>query len=181
MTKRPIAIFLLLVAFLVSAWGNVIGAAFCPRYLAQNCHLKHAAQRIEQIPQKSCHEMAGMSMEDMNMDDMQMEGDSSVQNELSDSPQSLTSEIATDSSVDQVVLNLPNEPCGHCWIHSQPSSGTGTLNAVEPSPRSVEAIAAATGITVTLPVPKPITAAPLEHSPPGTTSPRHVLINVFRI
>lgn len=124
--------------------------------------------------------MAGMSMEDMNMDDMQMEEESPAQNELSDFPQSLKSEIATDWS-DQVVLNLPNEPCGHCWMHSQPSSGTGTLGAVEPSPRSVEAIAPATGTTITLPVPDPITVERLEHSPPGTASPRHVLISVFRI
>ena len=181
MTKRPLAIFLLLVAFLLSAWGNVISAAFCPRYLALNCRVRYDVQQTKQVAPMSCHhEMADTKMDDMKTDDVQMEGDSAVQTDVSNFPEGLQTELATESSIDQNALDLPNAPCGHCWMHSQSSSGS-SVAAVNLSPQSSEADAPTTELSITLPSAPPIFAVRMEHGPPGNSFPRHILINVFRI
>ena len=175
MSKRSLAVFLLVAAFLLSAWGNVIGAAFCPRYLAQNC-LAQATPRVKQIERESCHhEMAGMDMGDMHMN----EGVSAEP--VSSDRENPTIEVAAESSIDQAALDVPTQACGHCWMHSQPSSGTGTLAAVNFSTRSVEALAPPAQITIAFGFPNPTGTEPSEHSPPGNSIPRHILNNVFRI
>ena len=175
MTKRSVLTILLLAAFLLSAWGNVIGAASCPRYLAQNCFAHpEQARRVER---ESCHH----EISDMDMGDMQMDGNSATEAEVPDVAENPTIEVLTESSVEQAGLDAPNEPCGHCWMHSQASSGSATLAAVDPSPRSVAALAPPAETTIDLGFPSPGAIEPLEHSPPGSTFPRHILINVFRI
>lgn len=174
MTERPLAIFLVVVAFLLSAWGNLIAAAFCPRYLAQNC-FAHITQQANQGPRESCHHET-----DMDMGDMQMDGDSATEAEVTSARENPPLAVAKESSDERTALDLPTQPCGHCWMHSQPSSGTGTLAAVDPSPRSVEALAPSVEIAFPLPSLNPTVIEVLEHGPPGNSFPRHIL-NVFRI
>jgi len=176
MTKRPLLTVLLLVAFLLSAWGNVIGAAFCPRYLDQNCFAQKTPQ-AKQGDRESCHH----ELSDTDMGDMQMDGDSAAEAELTPIRENPTIVVESESPVEQTALDGPTEPCGHCWMHSQPSSGTGTLGAIGPSPRSFEALAPSIAATIALRFPNPIAIEPLEHSPPGSSFPLHILINVFRI
>ena len=176
MTKSPLLIVLLMVAFLLSAWGNVIGAAFCPRYLAQNCFAQKAPQ-ARQGDRESCHHEASAT----DMGDMQVDGASGTEAEGTPVRENPKIVVGSESSVEQTAFDRPTEPCGHCWMHSQPSSGTGTLGAVDPSPRSVEALASSSAATIALRFPNPIAIEPLEHSPPGSSFPLHVLINVFRI
>ena len=176
MTKRPLLIVLLLVAFLFSAWGNVIGAAFCPRYLAQNCFAQKTPQ-AKQGDRESCHH----EVSDTDMGDMQMGGDSATEAEVTHIRENPTIVVESKSSVEQTALERPTEPCGHCWMHSQPSSGTATPGAVDPSPRSVEALAPSSAATIALRFPNPTAIESFEHGPPGSSFPRHVLINVFRI
>ena len=116
----------------------------------------------------------------MDMGDMQMDDEVAAEPVSSDRENPMIG-IAAESPVEQSALDVPTEPCAHCWMHSQPSSGTGTLAAVNPSPRSVEAIAPPAQMTVALGFPNPIATEPLEHGPPGHSSPRYILINVFRI
>ena len=182
MRKRSVLIFLLLVAFLLSAWGNMIAAAFCPRYMSLNSCIKHQSRQTKQVEHKSCHhEMADMEMDDMKMDDMQMENDSASKADVESVAAAEPTLVVAESSIEQAAFDLPIEPCGHCWMHSQPSSGSGTLAAVNPSPRPVEALAPPSDITIDLGFPNPTAIEPLEHSPPGNSFPRHILINVFRI
>lgn len=176
MTPKPLLIVLLLVAFLLSAWGNVIGAAFCPRYLAQNCFAQKT-QQARQVDRGSCHH----EMSDTDMGGMQMDGDSATEREVTPIRENPTIEVEAESSGDQIALDVPTGPCGHCWMHSQPSSGPGTIGAVDPSPRSVEGLAPPSEARIVLSFPKPGAIEPLEHSPPGSSFPRHILINVFRI
>jgi hypothetical protein len=182
MRKRRISIIILLVAFLFSAWGNVIAASFCPGYLARNCSLKHDARQTTQVAREFCHhDMAGMDMGDMKMDDMQIDEDSAQESEAPSIVETPPTVAVTESSIDQVTVEVPAGPCGHCWMHSQPSSATGTIAMVNPSQRSVEAIAPAAEMAVALGFPNRTATGPSEHSPPGNSLPRHVLINVFRI
>jgi hypothetical protein len=179
MEKRPISIIILVIAFLFSAWSNVIAAAFCPRYMSnRNCCIKHEIRQPMQVDHKSScqHEMA-----DMEMGEMQMESEApseAAANSLAGNP---PVQIATESSSDQVVVDLPIESCAHCWMHSQPTSGTTTVVAIDPSKRLVETNAPPADFAMALPSALVLPITPLEHGPPGNSFPRHVLINVFRI
>ena len=182
MRKRSFSITLLVVAFLFSSWSNVIAAAFCPRYSSsRNCHLQQ--RQIKQVEQKSScqHEMAEMEMGDMHMDDTNMESEDASETLGNPIPENPPIQIATESSSEQVAFDFPTEPCGHCWMHSQPSSGTAAIVAVDPSRWSVETKAPPANLVIALPSAFAVPIMPLEHGPPGNSFPRHILISVFRI
>ena len=181
MQKRSFSITLLVFAFLFSSWSNVIAAAFCPRYSSsRDCHIQ---QQIKQGEHKSScqHGMADMEMGDMQMDDTNMESEAASQTSVNSISESSPVQIATDSTSEQLAIDFPTEPCGHCWMHSQPSSGTATSVAVDPARRLVETNAPPTNFVLALPSTFTVPIMPLEHGPPGNSFPRHVLINVFRI
>jgi hypothetical protein len=184
MSKRSLPILLLTVAFLLSAWGNVIAAAFCPRYLSnRERSIKPTSQESKQVGHKpSCHhEMADMEMGDMQMDGTEIESETAGEagdNSIIENP---WMQVASESDAEQVAINLPTEPCGHCWMHSQPTSGTSTVVAVHLSKQLIETKAPPASSTVTLPSPVAVSITPVEHGPPCNVLPRHLLINVFRI
>lgn len=176
MQKRSLSIVLLVVAFLFSAWGNVVAAAFCPRYLSnRDCCVKQIVSKPSKVDsQASCHhQMAGMEM-----GEMQMEPETSPQ--LDPGAQSAASTFTSESANGQVAWSLPTEQCAHCWIHSRPTSGTSAIVALDPSRRLVDANSppelAVIAHTVSL-----SSIRLSEHDPPGATLPRRILLNVFRI
>jgi hypothetical protein len=181
MSKRGILIFLLTFAFLLSAWANVIAAAFCPRYLS-NCGLstRPSSKETRQVEKASCHhEMAEMEMSDMQMDETEMQGEADVEtlnNSIAYAP-----EVETETSTQRIVIDRAAESCGHCWMHSQPASGAATLVAVDPSTRSIDTYAPPAESAATIAHNFTVSITPQEHGPPGNLLPRHVLINVFRI
>jgi len=182
MRKRTCWIILLVVAFLFSSWSNVIAAAFCPRYSSnRNCHIQQ--RQIKQVEQKSAcqHEMAEMEMGDMHMDGINRESEDASETLGKPIRENPPIQIGTEASSEQVAFDFPTKPCGHCWTHSQPSSGTAAIVAVDPSRRSVAANAPPASFVVALPSAFAVPIVPLEHGPPGNSFPRHVLINVFRI
>lgn len=182
MQKRSFSITLLVFTCLFSSWSNVIAAALCPRYTSsRNCHVQQ--QQIKQVePKSSCqHGMADMEMGDMQMDDTNMESEVVSQTSVNSISESSPVQIATDSTSEQVAIDFPTEPCGHCWMHSQPSSGSATIVAVDSSRRLVGTNAPPTNFVLALPSTFTVPIVPLEHGPPGNSFPRHVLINVFRI
>jgi hypothetical protein len=173
MRKRSLSIVLVVVALLFSAWGNVIAAAFCPRFaLNHDCCLKHGTQPPKQAKHEwSCHhEMAGM-----DMDDMQMESppDTGAQNSHTQLP--------SESSSDEVALDLPIEQCACCLNHSQTTSGTVSVVAIDPSKQLVETNSPPANFAIGLTSVFASLIIRSEHSPPGQSIPRHVIINVFRI
>jgi hypothetical protein len=187
MRKRSFSTVLLILAFLFSAWSNVIGAAFCPGYLHRACcapvSVKQSKPAIDQSP---CHhhEMAGMEMDDAEMSP-EMQAQSERNPDVEDDPDqtSQTSQVESNyySSGNPVAFDLPVETCGHCWLHSQPVSGSATVVAVDPSKRMIDTDASLTNCALVLRCALPVRVGPSEHGPPGNSIPRHVLINVFRI
>jgi len=178
MRTRSPAIFLLVGAFLLGAWGNVVAAAFCPRYrLNRDCCLKQAAPKSKQVEHtSSCHHQMG----GMKMDDMQMENESPF--ESGSEPLAKDSPVLTpESSSEQGAFDLPVEACIHCLTHSQTAAGTAIVIAVDPSKRLIETNASAAFFEVALPSAFSISITPFEHGPPGASVPRLVLINVFQI
>jgi len=184
MRKRSLSIVLLTSAFLFSAWSNVIGAAFCPRYMNRVCCARPSAHRLTPvIDQSSCHhhEMAGMKMDQSEKAlDMQEQSGASSDFEVGADATKATSQPEPTSS-NEVAFDLPVETCGHCWMHSQLTSGTAMVLAVDPSKRIIETDAPLTKCALALPSTLPASIKPSEHGPPGNSFPRHVLINVFRI
>ncbi len=161
MRKRSIAVVVLVVTFLLSAWSNVIATAFCPRYVAN--HVAETHERLQPAgEQPSCHhEMAEMEM-----------GRPSA------------TEVASDTETppsSQPTLDSPEAPCAHCWVHAQPASLASTLAAPLPSSQidQADGPAAISSAASTIIYLQPIT--PLDHGPPGKLLPRHLLLNVFRI
>lgn len=178
MRRRSPAIVILAGAVLLGPWGNVLAAAFCPRYrLNRDCCLKQAAPKSEQVEHtSSCHhEMGGMKM-----DDMQMENEAPAESgtePLAKDSQALTPVTSSKES----AFDLPVEACIHCFIHSQTTSGTANVIAIDPSKRLIETNAVAVFFEVVPSSEFLISITPFEHGPPGASIPRHVLINVFQI
>lgn len=177
MRKRSLSIVFVVVALLFSAWGNVIASAFCPRFaLNHDCCLKHGTQPSKQAKhESSCdHEMAGMGMDDMQLE---TEADSAPDTGAQNSHAQLPSE----SSSDEVALDLPIEQCACCLSHSQTTSGTVSVVVIDPSKRVVEANSLPANFAISLASAFAGFIVRSEHSPPGPSTPRHVIINVFRI
>jgi hypothetical protein len=160
MSRRSFPIFLI-AAFLLSSWSNVIAASFCPHYSAGNFSVKQTVAQNSPIESEPCHH--GMA---------RMDGESDITTNAS---------TADTSNPAPAVLELPNQPCGNCWMHSQPSSGNGTVVALGPLSQSVEADAPPVDAAIALPLTFIAPITPFEHGPPGHSLSRHVLINVFRI
>jgi hypothetical protein len=181
MRMRSFSITLLVVAFLLSSWGNVIAAAFCPRYSSSRNRYIQQRQAKQVEPESSCHhEMDGLEMGEMQMDDTNMGSEAASETADNPIPEEPPVQIATESFSQQAAIAFPSETCGHCWMHSQPSSRI-TVVAVDPSKRLVETNAPPADFVVALPFTFALPIIPLEHGPPGNSFPRHVLINVFRI
>jgi hypothetical protein len=177
MRKRFLSIAFVVAALLFSAWGNVIAAAFCPRFMLNgDCCLKRGAEQANQVKhESSCHhEMAGMEMDDMLME---TEADSTPDTGAQNSHAQLPSE----SSSDEVALDQPIEQCACCLSHSQTTSGSFSVVAIDPSKRLVKTNSPPANFAIGLSPTFAEMIVPSEHSPPGPSTPRHIIINVFRI
>ena len=156
MYKRFLATTIITVALLLSQDGNFLVAAFCP-------HLESATASCNTQPaeQKMSHEHMGHA------------GMGEMEHERKAQP-----------NPNAVALSRSSLPCLHCASHSGATSSTMTLkegNAARRfdqirSPHVVSIAAISASVASSVP---PLTFR--AHGPPGKTTPRHVLIHVFRI
>jgi hypothetical protein len=154
MHKRFLATTVLGVALLFSQGGSFLVAALCP-------HLQSGMVSCEmQLSERAT------SHEDMgHMGHMEMQ-----------------QEPASQAVADVTALGRPIDPCSHCAVHSRTNSNTASLTKAEAARRSVD-------LNIPLQVSRvaPVAASPVSvltsraHGPPGETTPRHILINIFRI
>jgi hypothetical protein len=174
--KRVIFTSFLLLAFMTGAWGNVLAAAFCPHIGSlRACCLKH---KSPPSPSAETHEMHDM---DMDMGEMQMAMSAeSTEDSATQKPVEPLAELEQDSQA--TVVDQPIETCSHCLSHSQLPLGSTTLRETESAKRGADLTAAPQVIgQVSLTALPSLIVDQREHSPPGSSSPRHILINVFRI
>ncbi|HKP38825.1 MAG TPA: hypothetical protein VJT71_18350 [Pyrinomonadaceae bacterium] len=162
MQRRRIATIFLLIAFLMSAWSSVIAASLCPHYSTRDGSITEAIEQTAPPSSESCHHESA---------------------EMDTESEATTSAPAADKNQSdlQSALDLPDETCGHCSMHSQPSSGAGAIAALSSLPQSVETDAPPVVSREVRPFTFIIPITPFEHSPPGDLPSRHVLISVFRI
>lgn len=155
MRNQSLSAGVLLLALLLSTWGNVLAAALCP-------HLKqdHSCCPAQVSHDSAHHEMA---------DDMQMSG--------MEMPPAAAQETKAD------VVSRPVEACAHCVGHSQAPTLPLTPGGAAPTNHSRQLAAplavSPLGSRLTL-FGDEIVSRP--HAPPERgSSARHILIGVFRI
>ena len=153
MHKRFLAITVLGVAFLFSQGGSFLIAALCP-------HLRSA--------QVSCDtHHTGSAMSHDNMGNMPMDS---------------VEESASNPDPNAVALGQPVELCSHCMMHTRITANAITLREIEASKLSGNyAIPDSVPAVVSVEMPSVAILNSRAHGPPGQTTPRHVLINIFRI
>jgi hypothetical protein len=184
MRKSGPAIFILVVAFIVNAWGNVIAAAFCPRYASNHdcCVRRFAAPPEANAEKPSCHhEMAGMNMDDEMDGQTEDVSAQSLMAPLADITSSFQTVAASETSEDESVFDVPIQPCPHCLSHSPQAPATANIGNLDSSKRTAESTATIAHFVVAFSSTPEDRQLPSEHGPPGNGFPRHVLINIFRI
>ncbi|MGI9067967.1 MAG: hypothetical protein ACR2HX_16395 [Pyrinomonadaceae bacterium] len=151
MHKRFLAHTVLGIALLFSQGGTFLVAALCP-------HLQSGMASCETqlaVPTMSHEDMGHMGMEH---------------------------EPVSNVSADALAVGQPIGPCSHCAVHSRTNPNPNSLRETETPKRSVE-------LSIPLQVSRvaPVAASPVAvltsraHGPPGDPTPRHILINIFRI
>ncbi len=157
MYKRFLVTTVIAVALLFSQGGKFLVAAFCPHLQSPMASCK--AQPTEHV----------MSHEDMGHMEM-------------DSQMETAHEPASRSDPNAVALSQPTVPCPHCALHSSTTPGTASLKETEaarPSGDLSNPLTFAVVATVSSSLAAVLTLR--AHGPPGKTTPRHILINIFRI
>ncbi len=165
MPKRFLVTTVLAAALLFSQGGRFLIAALCP-------HLQSGMASCEMQSSAST-----MSHEDMAHEDMGHMGHMEVETEPE--PEA---ELASEPSLNAFAPGQPNDECSHCAVHSRTTPNTASLRQGEAAKRSID-------LNITLPVSRvaPVAASPVPvlisraHGPPGDPTPRHILINIFRI
>jgi hypothetical protein len=116
-------------------------------------------------------------MHDMDMGDMQM--DMPAESTQEAAPQLVVSTAEPDRDVS--AFELPLETCAHCLNHSQLPLSSFALRETESAERCADLTAPQAVQQVSFATLPSLPLEPREHAPPGEPSPRHILINVFRI
>jgi hypothetical protein len=155
MRNRFLSTGILLLALLVSAWGNVLAAALCPHMAADHscCHAQFSHS-------SASHEMMG----EMQMGDMQM------------------TPAAPAHGSEGNAFTQPGMSCEYCIGYSQMTATPNTLRQATQTKHGIELsapLAPSQSITVASSFVPSVTSR--QHAPPGDISSRHVLLSVFRI
>ena len=156
MDKRFLPVTLLAVALLFAQGGSLLIAALCPhlRPVEGSCHTTVAE------PEMAHHEISAMAMGTVDSLD----------------------EPILNPDPNAVSLDQPSEFCPHCAVHSRSTPNDISLRAAESS-RRFDSFAnpGVVAASVTFETPSVAVLLSRAHGPPGTSTPRHILINIFRI
>ena len=187
----PTSLALLL---MLSSFGHVLAATFCPHALGRECCLVKTSSHTSissTSENPGLHHMHGISMDGMNEDDL-VRADTSVDHMamndmmIDEATVDVSIPFSLPTLIERVVENKfdqPVESCSHCLSHS------GIVNA----PVSFVSVSDQSGKefgSVLLPVSRfPVRPAmasaqiwlPGQHAPPDRGVPRYILMNVFLI
>ena len=149
--KRFLTTTVLAAALLFSQGGNFLVGALCPHLMSGMASCK---TQLGEPP---------MSHEDMGH--MEMEH-----------------ETAPNPDQDAIALGQPIGPCSHCAVHSRTTPNTASLRETEAAKRSADLNIPLQSSRVAPVSPFPVAVLTSRaHGPPGDRTPRHILINIFRI
>jgi hypothetical protein len=171
----PTSLALLLV---IGSLGHVVAATVCPRSLGRECcfartsNHTHDSSSSRQDTSVHCMRMDGMSMDDMTRPD-------TTAVEVSN----LFTPPLVDEEASASTLEQPVGSCPHCMIHSGLSNAPASfVTSPDESRKTVDSVPlpVSSFLAPSLPTVKQ-NGSPREHAPPGSSAPRHILINVFLI
>ena len=159
MHKRFLVTIVVTTALLFSQGGGFLVAALCP-------HPASGIASCETQTSASTGGHEGMSHGDMgHMGHAEMEG-----------------EHASQPTPDALALGRKIDPCQHCSVHSRKNQNTASLRETEAAQRSADLSVPLHSFKI---APVSVGAVPVltsrAHGPPGDSSRRHILINIFRI
>ena len=159
MHKRFLATTVVTTALLFSQGGGFLVAALCP----------HSRSGMA-----SCETHASLSTgghEGMSHGDMGHMGHAGMEDEHASQP-----------NQDALALGRPIDPCQHCSVHSRKNQNTASLRETEAAKRSADLSIPLNSSRI---APVSVGAIPVltsrAHGPPGDSTRRHILINIFRI
>lgn len=154
MHKRFLTTAFLAVAFLFSQGGTFLIASLCPHL---GSGLASCEMQVTQAAAIDEHE-GHMQMESMEM------------------------ESTPEQSADDNVLGQPTKPCEHCAVHSRSGPDASLLRVTEAGKHSGHlALPPLVSRVVSVPTSFVTVLSARAHGPPGDSTRRHVLINIFRI
>ena len=91
-------------------------------------------------------------------------------------------EHASEAKPDALALAQQVDPCRHCAVHSRKNQNTASLRETEAAKRSTDLNIPLDSSRI---APVSLGAIPVltsrAHGPPGDSTRRHILINIFRI
>jgi hypothetical protein len=185
-------------AFLLvmASFGHVLAASFCSRALGHKCCFATSANHTHSPSSSHVNKaaadmhMEGMPMDGMNMNDMAT-GEALMDHNAMDDVviDGSTADLSIQSRLgfaEEAVANTFDQPvdsCSHCLGHSGIDNAPISLVSVPDQSNKDHG-------SVPLPVSRFLTrpamtlaqiGGPREHAPPGSSAPRHILINVFLI
>ncbi len=181
----PASLALLLV---MGSLGHMFAAAFCPRMLGHDCCLTKASS-LPHASQSHQH-MHGMVMSSMTEESMPMDGDDMQDMVMDDAdvppPSNVCKAVQLFNSEEFAPTNrleLPNESCPHCMSHSGiPNAPISSVGVADQSNKDFGSVPLPVSRFLVRPSMTLVQIGlPREHAPPGTSAPRHLLINVFLI
>src|SRR5712691_3248694 len=158
----------LVAALLFCAWGNVVAAAFCPRFALASASVSKQLKHRPASQGKTC----GMEMGDMQMAGMDEPA-------TDDNTRDLQIDRTEESTTENALDRLPGL-CTHCSMHSQVASEPVSVGVIHSERESAETTSSGSAL-VSLSPATVTSDRPTTHAPPGDLPPRYVLINVFRI
>ena len=91
-------------------------------------------------------------------------------------------EHASEAKPDALALTQPVNPCRHCAVHSRKDQNTASLRETEAAKRSTDLyIPLDSSRFAPVSVGAVAVLTSRAHGPPGGSTRRHILINIFRI
>ncbi len=151
MHKRFLATTVLAASLLFSQGGTLLVAALCP-------HLRSGMA--------SCKtQLTDPTMSHEDMGHMEM-----------------NHEAVSNADPDAVSFGQPTGSCLHCAVHSRTTPNTASFRETEAAKQSSDLNIPLQSSRVASVTPSPVVVLTSRaHGPPGDQTPRHILINIFRI
>ena len=159
MHKRFLATTVITTALLFSQGGSLLVAALCPHLQSgmASCEADASASKSGHEA-RSHHDMSHMGHAEMKH------------------------EHASQPDADALALGQPINLCEHCSVHSRKNQNTASLRETEAAKRSIDLYFPLDSPRI---APVSVGAIPVltsrAHGPPGDSTRRYILINIFRI
>jgi hypothetical protein len=179
MTKRSIIITVVVLALVQGTLGNIVAAAFCPRFASG-----HECPMHMQLDPLSAHDNSNHSIKLESQENAGSQETTTMHSchsgSASDAEVPATTTTDRQQESNPAVMGYADEACSHCISHSQTNPGRYSATSGDPTSSSVETELPLIALdNFDFSGARPLRT--LDHGPPGQLSARLALLNTFRI